>query len=321
MHALEHLAAPTDPIAEPSFDAPLTTMRERCVRLIADTLVLHISEVEPADPSSRAAEIGHALSLVGRALELLDVMAVLFGEAPGSEEITASIPFEDEPGEVPDEDAARELRAEEIVASARFVLRYHHRRLTSPTAASPSRRVTAAREALRSIAARFTLLERVLLDGELAAVRVDSPEHTADELAQLRRRYVAFHRVVSPHRAPSGDELSSRLRMIALGIVRLLGDTGRLRIPSEDRAMLMVARNVVRDWLRRGGDPEERTSSGRRLFQRLRDLANRLVHDNEVQIALITGQRRSDVPIASMRRPTAWPSNDTLPSFGAILAS
>ncbi|MEZ4296830.1 MAG: hypothetical protein R3B70_17825, partial [Polyangiaceae bacterium] len=215
----------TDPGAA-SFDVPAFALGAELSSLRAEARELWVPDHERASRAEIARLVGRALSMVVRALELVDIAAVLFGgdaraSGPGSEDFGAD-ERDQRSWSVPTTPEAVASLAER----ARRVLRVQGQRLCTPHAGpdaevrqpGDAERLVAVAAGMRWIERTFRLLEEALCGAEPVSPPVDSRFRSPSELLEQRKSYVGFQRqVLGEGMLPGQEELGARLRSAGIG--------------------------------------------------------------------------------------------------------
>lgn len=330
MHALKRLPdiLPLSPLTSdpgsavpftsvPPSGGPMDMIRARIGALGAEAAAVCVAGYEDASDADIEEGIAQARVKVSQALDLLDVVTVLYGETSTDSEPEV-VDVGDRPSGIPVEVDA----VGEVVVLARMGLRARLRALSHLGETSRSERLSLWGSALRTIQKSLSALDRAMARRRDWTATFDYYANNVSTSLDVRRRYVAFNDAVAPDATPSGDELPRRLRTIGNFIAGLLGKPIAKELRPGDRALLLLIQSRLRAWLFEGSDPDVRPSrrvseaihatNGLRLFQDIANAASMFLDVNKREELI-----RHDALVVREVLPMLPPTGDIPPDLAA----
>lgn len=278
MSALLHVQS--EPTQDHPWNSASSMLQERMERVCSEAADVCVADYESADVSQVTAVVDRARALVTKALEVLDVVSVLYDG--GNEHFT----FELE-GEAEGDSAGSSAPSDgegigDAVMLARMGLRSRQRTLLSLGESAPRwERLAAAGSALRTIQKSLSAVDRCMADFEHVPASINFYHRVVERSLDIRRRYVRFcHTVVG---APPAElnALRARARSIGNAIAHLLGRDVAVHLRTGDRALLMMEHAKVREWLVDRSEHPEHIAAGQRLIQDMNNIATMFLDVNK----------------------------------------
>lgn len=255
------------PDALPPSPSARSMLEEQLERLCSEAGGVCIAEYEGSGDAATRTLVDRARGLLRAALDALDVVTLLFGEADG-----AAAP-DDAGTEADDRLSEPPADGEDLAGTvllARMGLQRRMRALQALGEHTPGlERLSAAGGALRTVVKALGAVLRGLVGAERPPSSLGFYRRNVERALKIRRRYVELQRQVAGEGPPKADQLRARLRLGGNTIAGLLGQEIAIHLRVEDRALLLVSHGRVRDWLHGPhGDPQH-AAAGLRLWQDL----------------------------------------------------
>ncbi len=221
---------------------------------------------------------GRAEALALSALEALDIVDVLYVEVDIPEAMSdgeTSADWDDRPSTPPIDGNS----IEDVLLLARMGLHSRMRLLRAASGRPSIERLAVIGSTLRTIQKSLSAVDRVLSHVEEVEPSVRFHEHVVERSLEVRQRYAELARFVLRDGAPAATDVRDRLLSVSAAISRTLGLPIAVHLRTEDRALLMMSRARLREWLLRREETPEHLAVGLHLFQ---DIAATITMFSEV---------------------------------------
>ncbi len=268
------------PSGEPElpFGTAIDMLKAHLAQLCADAASVVVADYEGrADP--HVAEImGRAEALAVSALETLDVVDVLYVEVESVDAAVdgeTSADWDDRPSTPPIDGNS----IEDVLLLARMGLHSRMRLLRAASARPSLERLAVIGSTLRTIQKSLSAVDRALSRVEDVEPSVRFHERVVERSLEVRQRYAELARFVLRDGTPTAADVRDRLLSASAAISRTLGLPIAVHLRTEDRALLMMSRARVREWLLRREETPDHLAAGLHLFQ---DIAATITMFSEV---------------------------------------
>ncbi len=275
MSALLYVSS--EPTKRLPWDSASSMLQERMERVCSEAADVCVADYESADVPHVTAVVDQARALVTKALEVLDVVSVLYDG--GDDHVTFELEGE---GDGAGSSAPSEGEGiAEAVMLARMGLRSRQRTLLSLGENAPRwERLAAAGSALRTIQKSLSVVDRCMADFEHVPASINFYDRVVERSLDIRRRYVRFCQTVVAPPPAELNALRCRARSIGNAIAHLLGRDVAVHLRTGDRALLMLEHAKVREWLADRSEHAEHIAAGQRLIQDMNNIATMFLDVN-----------------------------------------
>lgn len=265
------------------WDSALAMLQQHMTKVCSEASSVCVTDYESGDDAAVHALVGRSELMLASALQILDVVTLLYdadeGQGGNDAEAEAPLPDGDRVSSLPPPDGASIADA---VVLARMGLRGRQRQLLAlGERASRWERLAVAGSALRTVQKSLSSVDRTMADAERIPPSVNFYRGAVERSLIIRRRYVELHRAVVKTAPPQLDELRARLRLIGNAIALLLGLDVATHLRTGDRALLMIAHARIREWLTQRSDDPQHAAAGQRLWQDMNNISTMFLEVNK----------------------------------------
>lgn len=296
----------------------LVQLKSQLAHLSQEAQAIRVSEFESSRPEDLDGLIKRTEALVATALEAVDIAAILFSTPEPVGE-------PDDTNEWDDRVSTPPIEADgisETVFLARLGLQSRRRVLSAALAHSSSwEQLACAGSAVRTIQKSLSAVERAISRSHSMPPSLSFYDHAVTTSLEVRRRYWELQRDMTRPGPPADHEVRGRLRSIGNAVTRLLGMRVASELRTEDRALLMMARSKVRDWLANPHDDAAHVEDGKHLWQDITSTATMFLEVNRREElvqhdALLTRQILRELPPAHQ----PWTDAHRISVIGRLVA-
>lgn len=259
--------APDEAAHEVPYESALHMLKEHLAQLSTSASDVVIADYESRPEADVQELMKRAETLAQTSLEALDLVEVLYVDLANQEAAPDEDEEDDDWDDRPSTPPIDADSIEDVLVLARMGLRSRMRLLRAATSQPLFTRLSVTGSTLRTVVKSLSAVDRAVSRAEETIPSLRFHEHALSRSLEVRERYTELRRFILRGGEPELPFIRDRLLSVSAAISRTLGLPIAIHFRTEDRALLLVTRARMREWLLHRDVSEAHLRAGLHLFQ------------------------------------------------------